>query len=260
MHILEKHYLGLELRSPSSAQVLNDTALFAANTLSYLLNDKASKNYSAVEKEAFVSSMRLFILNRYVKGYLFTEAAQKVIDKIKVADSFDLQILKVLPEGEAHYFTLLYGKDRVIYCMWSNHVLYIVDLSREGGRDKIKTNICVASLNSSPKMLNCILIDTIKCLIFLKLTEPEIIHLAAGKKVGTRKQGHYNATPLPVIIVDSTWNKYIVRTEGFGVSGHFRMQPHGKGNADLKLIWIPPFEKRGYVRLPKTEPILEETK
>lgn len=145
----------------------------------------------------------------------------------------------------------------MIYCGWNSDELHVVDLYRVAGKERVQREVSIVSLQSTLKALNSSLLEAIKCLIFLKLTDPEIIRLAAGKKVGTRKKGHYNATSLPVVIVDSTWNKYIIRTEGFGVSGHFRMQRCGPGNAELKLTWIKPYQKHGYVRLPKTEPSAE---
>jgi hypothetical protein len=248
MHIVEKHYLGLELKTPARAHVLREAAVFAASAFSEAVGDD-----SVAAKEEAAIGMQLFLLNRNIKSYLFTETAQALIEKIKVAESFDLEILRKLPEGETHFFSFLYGRDRVIYCRWSNNDLSILELSRHAGKEGIRRDISLVGLKSKPKTFTESLVNAIRCLIFLKLTEPEIIHLAPGEKHGTRKKGHYNATPLPVIIVDRNWNKFTVRTEGFGVSGHLRMQPCGKGNADLKLIWISPFEKRGYVRLPKAE-------
>lgn len=90
-----------------------------------------------------------------------------------------------------------------------------------------------------------------KVLIFLELTDPEILLVTPGKKHSRSPIGYTNTAQRPVFVVDSTWNKFIVRTEGFGVRGHFRVQPCGVRNEDLKLIWISAFEKKGYVRGPK---------
>lgn len=254
MHIVEKHYLGLELKNPSRAHVLREAAVFAANAHSEVVGDS-----DLVSKAAAFMHFQVSLLNPYTKNYLFTETAQEVINNIKVNELFDIEILRTLPTGKTRFYNFLYGKDRFIHCVWNNDELHIIELARYADNPAMKRSVALASLKSCPKVFSDTLADAIKCLIFLKLTDPEIIHLAAGEKYGTRKQGHYNATPLPVIIVDSTWNQYIVRTEGFGVSGHFRMQRCGKGNADLKLTWIKPYQKHGYVRLPKSEPILEET-
>jgi hypothetical protein len=248
MHIIENHYLGLELKNPTRVHVLKDTAFFAANA--YL---EAIGEYDVATKNNILNHMLLFLVNPHTKNHLFTKTAQEVVNNIKVSESFDLEILRTLPENETLLFNFLYGKDRIIYCRWNNNELYVIDLQRYTDKPGIKRGVSLISLKSNSNPFNNTTIDAIKCLIFLKLTDPEIIHIAAGKKHGTRKQGYYNDTSLPVIIVDSTWNKYIVRTEGFGVSGHFRMQRYGKGNTDLKLTWIKPYQKHGYVRLPKAE-------
>lgn len=60
-----------------------------------------------------------------------------------------------------------------------------------------------------------------------------------------------NSTPFPIRYIDSSWLKTIIRTEGFLVRGHFRLQPHGIGRSERKLIYIQPFKKHGYVRRAK---------
>jgi len=248
MHIVEQHYLGLELKNPSRIHVLRAASAFAADGFLELIGDCDSDTQAKI-----ILGVKSSLLNPYIENYLFTQTAQEVLDNIKVSDSFDLEILETLPRDETHFYNFLYGKDRVIYCRWSDNMFFITDLDRSTNKEDIKRSVVLILSKSSPKVFSATLIDAIKCLIFLKLSEPEIVHLAAGQKRGTRKQGHYNASSLPVTIVDSTWNQKIVREEGFGVSGHFRIQRHGKGNMDLKLIWIKPFEKHGYVRLPKAE-------
>ncbi|MBX2927022.1 MAG: hypothetical protein KF852_04240 [Saprospiraceae bacterium] len=57
---------------------------------------------------------------------------------------------------------------------------------------------------------------------------------------------HLNETDLKVTVIDSTWFTNIIRTNGFSVTGHFRLQACGEGLKDRKLIWINEFEKSGY--------------
>jgi hypothetical protein len=98
-------------------------------------------------------------------------------------------------------------------------------------------------------------IDTFiyRLLCFIFLTENDEVILEAGRKVGTRKSGKIvNTLPFPITIVDSRWNTTVIRTEGFPVSGHFRLQRCGPAMADTKLIFIDPFQKHGYVRKAKS--------
>ena len=91
----------------------------------------------------------------------------------------------------------------------------------------------------------------LQTLIFLELTDPEIQLVAAGKKHSERPLGTSNSTRQDVYVVNSTWNKYIVRVEGWGVRGHFRMQPCGVGRTELKLVWVTPHQKSGLTRSPQ---------
>jgi hypothetical protein len=65
--------------------------------------------------------------------------------------------------------------------------------------------------------------------------------IANGEKI-------INDTELPIEYIDSTWFVTLIHTEGFKVSGHFRLQPYGKGLGKRKLIYINEFEKTGYTR------------
>ena len=62
------------------------------------------------------------------------------------------------------------------------------------------------------------------------------------------QQPEVRTTLRDVRFLDATWYTTIVRSEGFGVRGHFRLQPCGTGRKDRKLIYINEFRKHGYVR------------
>lgn len=88
------------------------------------------------------------------------------------------------------------------------------------------------------------LIYKILCFMYLSENEEQII--PAGVRYGTKKSGKIvNDTSFPVVIVTSKWNITSIRTEGFTVSGHFRLQPYKTGH---RMIFIEPFEKHGYTR------------
>jgi hypothetical protein len=85
------------------------------------------------------------------------------------------------------------------------------------------------------------------CFFFLSENTERVVN--AGKSYGTKKQPDAlsNDLNVPVIIVNSCWNVTSIRTEGFNVSGHFRLQPYPSENK-TKVIFIQPFKKHGYVR------------
>jgi len=94
----------------------------------------------------------------------------------------------------------------------------------------------------------------VKLLIFTELSELEIVMLKPNGRFGTRKSGKFvNESKHNITIIDSTWNKLIIRTEGFSVSGHLRLQRYGEGRKEVKLIFIEEFEKHGYIRRARKE-------
>ena len=73
-------------------------------------------------------------------------------------------------------------------------------------------------------------------------------HLKAGQKSKINFfQKIVNDTKIDITYVDSLW-KQRISTDGFSVSGHFRLQPVGEGRKERKLIWIEEFSKDGYNR------------
>lgn len=82
------------------------------------------------------------------------------------------------------------------------------------------------------------------------------VKVVAGNDYGTLNGITYkNSNRRSITVLDSSWYTSIVRTEGFMVNGHLRMQPCGIGNTQRKLIYIDSFMKHGYVRKAK---MLEE--
>lgn len=86
---------------------------------------------------------------------------------------------------------------------------------------------------------------------FLKYVEVETKIIPGNKKdfhIGTK---YLNETKDKIEILDSTYFTTISRTEGFGVRGHFRLQPYGVGMQERRLQWISDFQKNGYTRTAK---------
>lgn len=57
---------------------------------------------------------------------------------------------------------------------------------------------------------------------------------------------YVNETDSTVVHLNSTWYTTLVKTDGFMVRGHLRLQPCGEGLKGRKLIYIDPFMKTGY--------------
>lgn len=93
--------------------------------------------------------------------------------------------------------------------------------------------------------------DIFTLLLFMKYCDLNTKVITPRKKevhIGTK---YLNETNRKIEILDSTWFTTIVRSDGFKVRGHFRMQPYGEGMTQKKLIWISDFEKSGYTKQAK---------
>lgn len=216
-----------------------------------------------VEEWGFSAILMPSLLYPY---YLITDAAREVIDKIQLTRSFNLVHLQ---NAKAMLTILFNERESVRICRRTSDggewlaMLYMCDDKERKNLRFIPFALCTkhddpqqqqrlqAEFSQIDDETFFALSLSIRSLLFLELTEPEILVLPPNKKQGTRKAGYYNDGDNSITIVDSTWNKFIVRTDGFGVAGHFRLQVHGPGRQQRKLIWINPFEKQGYVRKPK---------
>ena len=96
------------------------------------------------------------------------------------------------------------------------------------------------------------LVQFIQLVTFVCLSDLEIRILAPNMKCSDPtskfRKKIFNGSRKDVIVVGAKWNTISVRTEGFKVSGFFRLQPCGEGRKDVKLIFVDSFLKHGYVR------------
>ncbi|MEI6949740.1 hypothetical protein V9K67_21310 [Paraflavisolibacter sp. H34] len=84
-------------------------------------------------------------------------------------------------------------------------------------------------------------------LAFIKFAEVQTRYLPAGKKVKDISCMYLNETDLKVQLLDCRWITTLVRTEGFKVRGHFRLQPKKRnGEWTKELIKIDEYMKTGY--------------
>lgn len=83
--------------------------------------------------------------------------------------------------------------------------------------------------------------------LFKSYAQVETKFVAAKSKIKSGLERHLNDTKLDITYLTSKWFTNIVRSEGFSVSGHFRLQPKKvNGEWTKELIWINPFKKHGY--------------
>jgi len=97
-------------------------------------------------------------------------------------------------------------------------------------------------------------------LLFLRFAEVETKvagpSVPTGKRTVLNGEKYLNDTDVKVEFIDSRWFTTLVKSEGFGVKGHFRLVPTGSREVPLeqrprKLTWIADFQKTGYTRTAK---------
>lgn len=185
-------------------------------------------------------------------NYLILQGVETCAAMIRIKDNFSCSIFNKIKDGEHVYLlgkTEFYGFTKfngaIRGCFWNSdrHVAFETAFHLEKDRYYFHP----AFREDFNRM--------VRLMTFIELGDIEIIELPAGRNNGKpKKDGKItNTANNTVYVVDSSWNKLIIRTDGFAVKGHFRLQPCGVGMNDRKLIWIDAFEKHGYTRRPKAE-------
>lgn len=191
--------------------------------------------------------VQLYLETNPGKCMVITSTVETCAGVIRMGEGFTTGILKKLWPGTT---TLLMGRDEfakvvrkgpaVIGYYWNQKT----DIAFEFGFDLETEGYYFPQ--TQKEAFNRIA----KILTFILLGDIETLFLDPGKSNNKPKNSGkiINTSRVPVTIVDSRWNTIVVRTDGFGVRGHFRLQPCGAGRADRKLVWIAAFEKHGYTR------------
>lgn len=186
------------------------------------------------------------------RHYLICESVYRAAELVKVSESFTGRTLKDIKLGQHTY---LMGKDRMIslvvvigaitgfYYDCKKRIAFQWYIDMESGEYAFYDEY-TAEFSEAMRLLT-----------FIELGDIEVKVLEHGRNNGGKKNVDKitNDGHATVYIVDSSWNQIIIRTEGFAVRGHFKLQPCGPKNMDRKLIWIGAFEKHGYKRRPKGE-------
>lgn len=214
--------------------------------------------------ESKVGSLFSLISSTNNKTFIVTESVIRNLDLLKITkkgDHFDWTVFKhignrkvtfilpdniflrmVIQDDTIHFFHNKFTmQDKV---KGTGHTLFVLFYL-----NRVTGELCEHFEHQDVKSIEEMVY---KFLCFFYLTDNQEEVIAPGKVHGTRKTGKtLNDFTFPVTIVTSKWNITTIRTEGFGVSGHFRVQPCGEGRANSKIIFIEPFQKNGYIRKAK---------
>jgi len=184
--------------------------------------------------------------------FLIQPSVEVCSEKIRINENFSCSIFKNVKDG--HHFYLM-GKNEFYSFVKFNGVLRATywnrqrEIAFEFGLHIEKDEYYFPDIEEDE--FNRLM----KIMIFIELGDVEVVEIAKGQNNGKpKKEGKItNTSEYNVYVVDSSWNQLIIRTDGFAVMGHFRLQPCGVGFSDRKLIWINAFEKHGYKRQPKAK-------
>jgi hypothetical protein len=267
MKIQTKNELGLLYNStPAIAERFREQH---TNYLKQVLNPTSEEEF----KTQLANNLRfgvVGVLDRIsnktdYKNFIITDTAKEIAGTIKIGEKFNYKLLNTIKPQRSTY---LLGETRFVRFEITDGNIFIFYVQttkplHEGNVEiyyrmfRIDTFLGTINMQDdvSPdvrqEMMN-VAEELIRLLIFINLSDVEFIHLPPSRKVGTRKSGSFkNDTKLNITVVDSSWNKFIIRTEEFNVKGHLRLQACGVNFSERKLTWINPYKKEGYVRKPK---------
>lgn len=90
-------------------------------------------------------------------------------------------------------------------------------------------------------------VNTIAVSMFKSYAQVETKYVKRNTRITNKTESYFNDTNFDITYLTSKWFTNLVRSEGFKVSGHFRLQPKKvNGEWTKELIWIEPYEKHGY--------------
>lgn len=203
-------------------------------------------------------------------NYIVTNSVLDMLDYLKVekeAGRYDWTVFSNMKEQKC---TFILPGNRALRMVISQDVIWFCHFERyQGDNDQERLSWIMFYFNretgergsgdgSRPIRLDMNEVDSLepfvyRLLCFMFLTENDEIELKPGQKTGTKKSGKViNTLSQNIIVVNSRWNTTTIRTEGFKVSGHFRLQKVGQGRQHTRMIFIEPFQKHGYIRRAKS--------
>lgn len=227
------------------------------------LVDDFENDKNSIPSEALGFYNFLKITDGHVPRYVSKTVLEK-LDHLKISrtnDKLDWTVFKNIPIGK---FTYILPNNTVVRILFEEnlvHAMYLYFNYRDGSKNNgvAQWNLIFCNRTTGER---CDYVKTekgsfteefsYKLLCFVHLSEISELVIEKGKKWGTRKQGKIiNTLPFDILRIDSTWNVTSIRTDGFGVKGHFAIRWTGKGRNVPKVVFISPFQKKGYKRIAK---------
>jgi hypothetical protein len=196
---------------------------------------------------------------------------QSIIEHV-YGEKIRQQLVQLLPQtkGEATWYlykTLAIGvarcaPDLMLTCIVMNDEVVtfggvFTDIEKmETGQDGVHYDL-IEILEPAPDIRAFAIVFGTTLPAFMEFAEVETLTLNSampGQRKGALAGERYiTDIPADIEIVDSSWYRTLMHDAEFGVTGHFRLQPHGPMSMYRKLVYIKDFVKHGYHRQAKKE-------
>lgn len=209
--------------------------------------DQFNKVYNSREKE--IKANVRYLSKPFI--HAFEKARASIADYLKSAVwgmKNDAGVLIV--ESDVVVYSLVVGLDRVDFFIGAIHNGYLAlagTMSIDRGGVDISDYWVSQGYNGSVEIVNFFALP-LGYLAFMQFAETETQDVEPRKKKKVFGEKLKNDTGFKIRVVGCEWYTTLVRSEGFDVRGHFRLQPFGRNMEQRKLIWINPFKKHGYTR------------
>jgi hypothetical protein len=125
---------------------------------------------------------------------------------------------------------------------------YVNDSSIRVGMVGWVSHLLRLNKSDTKDFLDATLTEVLSLSMFKKFAQVETVLVNNKSRAIVNNEKVLNETLIDITFLDSKWFRNIVRTEGFAVRGHFRLQPKKvEGVWTRELIWINDFQKHGYI-------------
>lgn len=206
-----------------------------------------TKQYAATDNSITIAEWSGGI--KYITQTLVKYIADRVINistDFAIDENVERDYRKLLIIGEYFVSVVVYGGDAFVInketkACNSGALIHIWHYD--------KCIVDDTSINLNEETLELLTLVQKVCFFLLYAdVETKIVNRNNVSGVKCKDEKVFSDINYPVEIIDSTYFTTIIRTEGFGVKGHFRLQACGEGMKQRKLIWVNDFIKHGYAR------------
>lgn len=234
------YYIKDEVKKLASKISLNN---FSLDYLSTLKNQKSTY---LLDNNTF---FRFYKQDNILMGGLFTKDNQ--LSKRELANKLrEIDELSIRMEQDLDIPASLINSQKAQIEYGFDYNLFFIDLNKREIEINDRKYFSIKDEQLLKDSQYPLLTKFVRLLLYICLSEITVEFLPPNSKTsGTKKEGKIvNNSKSDVIVVGSKWNTISIRTEGFDVNGHFRLQPCGKNRQDVKMIWIDAFKKHGYIK------------